>query len=62
MEFKEHIGGGIPFYLNGELSGWICITLNGQYTWTLAKYNIDHQDRFDDIHDAKIALMAVFGE
>lgn len=61
MKFGEHLGGGIAFYLNGELAGWICTTVNSRFSFTLVGRNIDRNE-FLTMQQAELALMATFGE
>ncbi len=65
MEFGLDRGCGIPFYLNGRLTGWICTSLNGTFSILLAGaavYDFFETYRFANEMSAKLELMSWFGE
>jgi hypothetical protein len=62
MHFGQKTFYGTPFYLNGEIAGWVCTTMNGLYNYVLAKYNIKSDDNFKTELEAKLSLMKIFGE
>lgn len=61
MYFGEPTDYGIPFYVNGELAGWICTTTNGNYMHVLARHHI-HSNHFKSVLKCKLDLMKIFGE
>jgi hypothetical protein len=62
MHFGEKQLGGIPLYLNGEIAGWVCTTINGQFNHVLARHNIKSDTTFNTEHQAKLNLISIFGE
>lgn len=62
MHFGENLFYGTPLYLNGEIAGWVCTTLNDKWCYLLAHHKCDDSPRYDSQHQAKLALMAIFGE
>lgn len=62
MEFGIDYGYGKPLYLNGHIAGWVCESINGWYTISLARCKCDHSGYFKTEHEADLALLKIFGE
>ncbi len=65
MEFRENRGCGTPFFLNGNLTGWICRSINDSFMICLAGTAIFdfYQDYvFANEMAAKLEIMSWIGE
>lgn len=62
MRFGKNTGYGIPFFLNNAIAGWVCTTSGGKWCYLLAHHKCDHSPRYESEHQAKLALMEIFGE
>lgn len=58
MLMGKNIGGGTPLYDEGRLVGWVCTTLNKQWSYLVAGRPDVHSVHFPTKEDAAFALIS----
>ena len=65
MRFGIDGGYGIPFYLNGELMGWVCRTVDAKWMISYPQanpYDFYEENTYNTLAAAKLKILSWFGE